>query len=368
MMIRQKGIRVLIAEDEFLPAAQIRDKLETAGYEVVGDAIDGPEAVDMTASLLPDVVLMDINMPGIDGIEATRLIQEKNPTPVVILTAYQTPELVSRARDAGVGAYIVKPPDIMELDRTIEIARHRFSDMMSLRDLNTRLRKEIEVRRETEGRLKKAVEDKARLMRELLHRTKNNMYSIANLLCIHSTLIRDENVLHVFKKIENCVNSMMRVQEMLYKTGEFENIDLQSYLNNIANMIFRGYHTMVARIGLRIDLESVTVSADTAILCGMIVNELISNSVKYAFPGDRHGEIRLNMRVCGNGMVELIVCDNGMGLPEGFATRDGLGMKLVKGFANQIDGSVEFRNSNPGTAVVVSFKYDDVSFQQDHTA
>jgi CheY-like chemotaxis protein len=101
--------------------------------------VNGLQAIEMTQSTRPDVVLMDIKLPDMDGIEAARRIYESCPTPVVVLTAYDTPELVERASAAGVGAYLLKPPDVHEMDRAIAIAMARFDDLMELRRLNAEL-------------------------------------------------------------------------------------------------------------------------------------------------------------------------------------------------------------------------------------
>lgn len=134
-----QDVRVLIAEDDYLVSEMIRELLEDAGYTVVGKAVSGLQAVEMAQSTRPDVILMDIKMPGVDGIEATRRIYECCPTPVVALTAYETPELVAEASAAGVGAYLIKPPNAREIERTITVAMARFDDMMELRRLNAEL-------------------------------------------------------------------------------------------------------------------------------------------------------------------------------------------------------------------------------------
>lgn len=119
--------------------AMIRGLLNEIGYTVVGEAADGYEAVEMTQQHQPDIILMDIDMPGLDGIAATSRISEQCPTPVVILTAYDTPDLISRAGHAGAGAYLVKLPSPHELDRAITIAMARFNDLVELRRLNSEL-------------------------------------------------------------------------------------------------------------------------------------------------------------------------------------------------------------------------------------
>jgi len=134
-----EGIRVLIVEDDYLVGEVVKGMLEDAGYTIVGEATDGLQAVEMTEALRPDVILMDIGMPGMDGIEATRLISQRCPTPVVALTAHEAEELVDGASEAGVGAYLVKPPRLRELERAITIARARFGDLMELHRLNAEL-------------------------------------------------------------------------------------------------------------------------------------------------------------------------------------------------------------------------------------
>jgi AmiR/NasT family two-component response regulator len=138
-----KGIRVLIVEDDYLVSETIRGMLEEEGYAVVGEAADGREAIAMAQAVHPDVVLMDLGMPDMDGIQAARYLQDHCPIPVVALTAYETPEMVERASAAGVGAYLVKPPGAREVERAITIARARFDDLMELRRLNAELQKTL---------------------------------------------------------------------------------------------------------------------------------------------------------------------------------------------------------------------------------
>ena len=138
-MIQSHNIRVLIVEDDFLVGETVRGVLEDIGYQIIGRAMNGLQAVEMTQTLRPDIVLMDLQMPDMDGIDATRRIQENSPAPIVALTAYDTPELVEKASQAGVGAYLLKPPNGKELERAITIALARFDDMVELRRLNKEL-------------------------------------------------------------------------------------------------------------------------------------------------------------------------------------------------------------------------------------
>lgn len=140
----QDNIYVLVVEDDYLAGEMIQEIVKDMGYIVVGKATNGMEAIDLTCRLKEtdtpvSVILMDIEMPELDGLQATRQIQESCPTPVVVLTAYETPELIELASRVGAGAYLLKPPSPTEIERAITITLARFQDMLDLRRLNTEL-------------------------------------------------------------------------------------------------------------------------------------------------------------------------------------------------------------------------------------
>jgi two-component system sensor histidine kinase/response regulator len=139
-MRSNNDVRVLVVEDDYLVSEMVKGLLKEADYSVIGEAASGLDALEMAQSLQPDVILMDIRLPDLDGIETTQLISESCPTPVVVLTAYETPDLVERASLAGVGAYLVKPPTVSEIERAIIVAMARFEDLAELRRLNTDLK------------------------------------------------------------------------------------------------------------------------------------------------------------------------------------------------------------------------------------
>ncbi len=139
MMKTDRKITVAFAEDDFLVAEMIQGTLIGSGYELIGQAEDGLQIVELVKSLRPDIVLMDINLPGIDGIEATAQIQAECPTPVIVLTAYDEPSLIQKATKAGANAFLVKPLNGRELDRAISISMARFDEMRELRRLNEEL-------------------------------------------------------------------------------------------------------------------------------------------------------------------------------------------------------------------------------------
>jgi YesN/AraC family two-component response regulator len=138
-MVVKKTLRVLIVDDQDSISEVTRRHLEKLGHEVIGKASNGEEAISCTKALHPDVVLMDIEMPKMNGLDATKLIQEQIPTPVVLLTSYDDPEFIQKASEVGAGAYLVKPPSPQEIERTLIIAVARFADLIEVRRLNVEL-------------------------------------------------------------------------------------------------------------------------------------------------------------------------------------------------------------------------------------
>ena len=143
----QNPLRVVIAEDEALIRLDLKEMLEEEGYEVVGEAADGEKAVELASALKPDLVILDVKMPVLDGISAAERIAAQQIAPVVILTAFSQRELVERARDAGTMAYLVKPFTKADLVPAIEIAVSRFQEMSALGTEVGTLRDRLEVRK-----------------------------------------------------------------------------------------------------------------------------------------------------------------------------------------------------------------------------
>lgn len=139
--------RVVIAEDEAIIRLDLRETLEEEGYQVVGETGRGDEAVELVRELSPDVVILDIKMPGLDGLSAAREIAGERRAAVVILTAFSQRDLIERARDAGAMAYLVKPYQRTELIPAIEVALARFAEMCDLHDRATTLEAQLETRK-----------------------------------------------------------------------------------------------------------------------------------------------------------------------------------------------------------------------------
>jgi len=143
-------LRVLIGEDESVAAEGLRAKLERLGHSVVGIGHDGRDAVAKAESLTPDLILLDIKMPRLDGLEATREIMAHRPVPIILVTAHSDPDLIQRAMEAGVMGYLVKPVALKELGPAIALALSRFADLMALRKDVQGLKEALLVRQQVE--------------------------------------------------------------------------------------------------------------------------------------------------------------------------------------------------------------------------
>lgn len=143
-MSERTSVRVLIVDDNVLALETIQEILERQGYEVIGRAMNGSQAVDLVQELMPDLVLMDIEMPRLSGLEAAQQIQDRCPTPVVMLTAHDAPDLVAQAGEVGVMSYILKPPrpDVVAL--VLPLALVRFQELQELRRVNAELASALE--------------------------------------------------------------------------------------------------------------------------------------------------------------------------------------------------------------------------------
>jgi AmiR/NasT family two-component response regulator len=141
---REDQLAVLVVEDDYLVSLEVVRTAEEAGFKVLGVASDGLEALDLVRKTSPQAVLLDIQMPGMNGFEVARRIRDEMPTPVVIMTAYEGRELIAEAKAAGVGAYLTKPPKVSSVTSAVEIAVARHEDMMELRRVNEELKNALQ--------------------------------------------------------------------------------------------------------------------------------------------------------------------------------------------------------------------------------
>ena len=210
--------------------------------------------------------------------------------------------------------------------------------------------------KQTQKKLKKALKDKDMLLKEIYHRVKNNLMVISSLLNIQSRYIKDKAARDVFRESQNRAKSMALIHERLYRSTDLKNIDFGAYIRTFATELYHSIVSDPSLIKLNLNVEPVMLDINTSIPLGLIVNELITNSLKHAFPDGRSGEINIDF-THSDGTFVLSVADNGVGLPENldFKNTDSLGLQLVNSLTDQIDGKIELDRTQ-GTRFKVIFK------------
>jgi len=215
--------------------------------------------------------------------------------------------------------------------------------------------KDITERKETESQIKASLKEKEVLLKEIHHRVKNNLQIISSLLNLQSEYIQNKQDLEIFRVSQNRIESMALIHEKLYQSKDLAQIEFDEYIRDLVYTLFCSYEVYSFTIDLKINSEKICLSIDTAISCGLIINELILNSLKHAFPPGYSGKICLKF-YSDNDKITLIVSDNGIGLPEDFDFKntESLGLQLVNALTNQLGGTIEI-NVNKGVEFKIIF-------------
>ena len=208
-----------------------------------------------------------------------------------------------------------------------------------------------------EERIIRSLKEKEVLIKEIHHRVKNNMQVVSSLISLQARFIKDEQILRILKDNQNRLKTMALIHEKLYQSKDLSKINFGEYLKSLTTALFRTYRAETRKIYLKMEVSDIFFEVEQAIPCGLIINELVSNALKHAFPGQRTGEIRVSCRSTENGRIELTVRDNGIGISEAmdFEVPESLGLQLVKMLAeDQLLGKVELDRSQ-GTKFQIRF-------------
>ena len=217
---------------------------------------------------------------------------------------------------------------------------------------------EIAQRERAEERVKASLSEKEVLLNEVHHRVKNNLQIISSLVDLQSGSSPDEQTLRLVRESQDRIRAMALIHEQLYESEDLARIDFGGYVRNLSTNLFRAYEIAPDSVALEVDCEDVRLSIDKAIPCGLIINELVTNALKYAFPKRQQGEIAVGLRSHGGDEVMLRVADNGVGLPDDLddlARAKSLGLKLVIALSDQLQGTVEVDRTR-GTEFRIKFR------------
>jgi len=404
--------RILIVDDSPTNLQLLTEMLVGRGHSV-HPASDGISALQYARTELPDLILLDIVMPRIDGFKVCRFLKDSEETreiPIVFMTSLaETRDKVKGFR-MGAADYITKPFQAEEVMARVETLlslramqkkltfrnaellranddlanankalsreifertqaeeelkqyREHLEDLVrertaELAEVNLNLKAEIVERRRAEERVTASLREKEILLREIHHRVKNNLQIISALLDLQSDSIRDEESLSLFRESQERIKAMALVHERLYKSKDFASIDFGEYVENLTRHLALSYVEDPERVSVKVDTANFSLDIEEAIPCGLIINELISNALKHAFPAGRPGEIAVACHANGEGIVTIEVRDSGVGLPNGLdlLNSETLGLQIVSMLTRQLRGSIEMTNNN-GASFILTFK------------
>jgi two-component sensor histidine kinase/ActR/RegA family two-component response regulator len=357
-----------------------RLRKEFAGAEFV--EVFRPQAFDEAVAQSDfDVVLTDYQLHWTDGLRVVTTLRKRLPhVPIIMFTDSGGEEIAVEGMKAGLSDYVLKrdpfrlPFAVKESIEKSWLRKAHEQDAEALntakreleatvadrtrelQQLNEILRADLAERQRVEEALKAALQEKELLLKEMHHRIKNNLQVISSLLNLQAGSSEDVRVQKILQDSQDRISSIALIHDTLHRSRDLARVDLADYLQNLVAELCRSYGAEAQRITIQTQFEAVWVSTDTAIPCGLVLNELLSNAFKYAFPHDKQSNIHIALHADSEQEAILTVRDTGVGLPEGldFRATDSLGLQLVCLLTEQLGGTIALERSG-GTAFTVTF-------------
>ncbi len=356
-------------------------------------ATKGEDAITMANSSKYEIIIIQYDLPDMKAVDVLKSLSDTyNNTPKIVIGPYGSGQRASSFK-AGATTYIVTPftmtqlflvikqqLELIETKQELESLKAAYERMLKeqaeltehLMLYNEQLQKEIDRRAQLiieekkkafdmtqkSLTLEEALKDKETLLKEVHHRVKNNMQIISSLLALQMNTLEDKKIINIFKDTLNRIRSMALVHEKLYQSSDISTLQVDEYLKELLSDIMQSYQLRTYKtVDIKIDVRVEKLSVDIMIPCGLIVCELVSNAVKYAFDDVPKGEIYLAFDKNKEGKYELIVADNGKGLPpeEELRKSRSLGWQLINDLVKRkIRGTMEIDRSK-GTRIRIVF-------------
>ena len=330
----KQHLRLLHLEDNPLDADIIRESLKTDDFECEQILVKTRQEYESAiAQGHFDLVLSDFNVPGYDGLSALTLARRAMPdVPFILVSGTLGEEQAIESLKAGATDYVLKH----RLTRFMPAVRRALQEAKEKADLKC-----------AEQAIRESLREKEALLKEIHHRVKNNLQIISSLLAMQSDSVADESMRALLQESQNRVRAMAMIHEKLYQSSNLARIHFGDYVSSLTGFLFRSYSNTAGRVALKLTVDEVHLNIDSAVPCGLILNELVSNSLKHAFKDGRSGELRVELRAEPEG-YKLTVADNGSGLPSDFdLTRiKSLGLQLVETLSRQIKGRLTVESSS----------------------
>jgi two-component sensor histidine kinase len=345
-------LNILLVDDQHDKLLTLQAILADLGERLVL-AHSGTEALRCLLEQEFALILLDVSMPVLDGFETAALMrQRKNSelTPIIFVSPVSDAVThVSRGFSLGAVDYILTPI-------VPEVLRAKVSFLLDLLRKNQLLKRQVEERERVQRQIQQSLQREILLRREIQHRVKNNLQAISSLLFLQSTQVTDPSTREILRESQSRARSIALIHEKLYQSVDLTGINFDDYVRQLARDLLRSYGVRPEAVSFRFDAEGIFLGIDAAIPCGLIINELISNALKYGSPRGETAEICIDLHRSATGWFTLSVRDRGVGIPEHFdlQTTGTLGLKLVSDLARQLGGTVQLESNN-GTTVKIAF-------------
>ena len=344
-------VQVLYVDDDAGLCRLVQRHLQRDGF-AVQVANDGDYGLALCKACTFDVIALDHFMPGRDGLDVLAdLVALPNAPPVIFVTAAEEPRIAVAALKAGAFDYVVKDVQgtFMEflstsIRQSQEQVRLRREREAALHDLQ-----------ESRDRLETLAAQQALLLREVNHRIANSLQLISSLIELQARKVADADAREALRRAAERVEAVSLVHRRLYTSNDVEFVAMDQYLEGLVDELRRAVETEERAGQITLVAEPIRVETDKAVSIGLIVNELVTNAVKYAYPG-RKGDIRVGFRREA-GRVQLVVEDDGVGYVDGTPPKgSGLGTMIVNAMARTVKATVLVDQAHKGTRVVVSIE------------
>jgi two-component sensor histidine kinase len=335
-----------------------------------------------------DVVITDYQLQWADGLSILRQCLKSYPdVPVIMFTDSGSEEIAVEGMKAGLSDYVLKShptrlaisvqeslekAQLRRAQEEAEAALKRAKETLErtvqertaeLNALTAELRADIAHRqqieqelRDSQARLQATIQEKEVLLAEVYHRIKNNLQVISSLLDLQADMVEDPQVRALFEDSQQRIQAVALVHESLSQASNVARIPAAQYIQRLSTQVFQAYTPPGDRITLDIQVDPIWIEVRNAVPCGLLVNELLSNSLKYAFPGDQGGEITIALRATPEGHMVLVIHDTGVGFPAhmDFRHTNSLGLQLVCLLTEQLGGSIDLDRTS-GTRWTLRF-------------
>ena len=333
----RRPLRILSVEDSPDDSELILYELRGSNFNIEHRRVETADAMRQALSEEAwDIILSDYEMPNFDGLAALKLLKEsKLDIPFIIISGTIGEETAVEALKSGAADYLIKG----------RLARLTPAVERALREAELR-----RLRRADEATIRSSLKEKELLLKEVHHRVKNNLQIFSSLINMQVQSL-DGMSRHALEECQRRILAMALIHEKLYQSKDSARVPFSDYVHSLALNVFQAISVSPDTIALKFDIDDVPLEIDRAIPCGLILNELITNALKHAFPNGRKGTVNVNMKKAQNEKILLTVQDDGIGLPPQTDIRatQSLGFQLVNTLARQLKATIEIGRSHGTT-------------------